>query len=96
MSSSWVHRSFAQKSATGSYGSVGSTCSGLVELPTYGPRRCRQALPALERPLRRMSTFERPSTYGGCTFEPVVGVAKSWQVVCLQVAASVNPSAGDE
>ena len=45
MSSSWVHRSFAQKSATGSYGSVGSTCSGLVELPTYGragvDKRCR-------------------------------------------------------
>jgi len=22
-----------------------------------------------------MSTFERPSAYGGCTLEPVVGVA---------------------
>ena len=75
---------------------VGSTCSGLVELPTYGPRRCRQALPALERPLRRMSTFERPSTYGGCTFEPVVGVAKSWPIVGLQVAVTVSSRARQE
>jgi hypothetical protein len=36
-----------------------------------------------------MSTFEWPSTYGGCTFKPVVVVAISWPFVCLEVAEAV-------
>lgn len=39
-----------------------------------------------------MSTFECRSTYGGCTFKPVVGVAKSWPIVCLQLAAWSRPT----
>jgi hypothetical protein len=38
-------------------------------------------LPALERPLWRMSTFERPPTYGGYTFKPGIGVATSRPIV---------------
>ena len=37
-----------------------------------------------------MSAYEWPSTYGGCAFKPVIGVAKSWPIVCLQVAESVS------
>ena len=44
-----------------------------------------------ERPLQMVSPVESPSAYVGCAFRPVIGVAMSWPIVCLELAVKNRP-----